>query len=186
MHLILFLMMDQSTSNFELRASGVFVLRASILVNAPIDRCFLLSTSVAIVQEELGMKPVEGRTAGLVQPGDLIRWEGWQLGLRHYHVSRISSYCRPTYLQDRMVAGRFAYFEHDHHFHATGAATLLQDELRFSMPAGPLGLVVGRLVMVPHIRGLMRRRFLKLKGIAETNRWHEYLDQDAVSAGASS
>lgn len=156
------------------------MLRDSILVRAPIDRCFLLSTSVAIVRQELGMDPVAGRTKGLVQKNDIIRWQGWQLGLRHQHVSHISAYDRPFFFQDRMLKGRFRYFEHDHRFSEAADGTLLQDELRFSLPLGVLGSLVARYIMVPHIRGLMRRRFRKLKGIAETERWHEYLAQEEV------
>lgn len=174
-----------NAQNDSERFHGLFVLRDSILINAPIDRCFLLSTSVSIVREELGMQPAAGRTEGLVQSGDLIRWEGWQLGLWHYHVSQIASYCRPAFFQDKMIDGRFAFFEHDHHFQKVENGTLLSDELRFRMPYGTLGTLIGRIVMVPHIRGLMRRRFLKLKGIAETHRWHEYLDQHALASSAT-
>lgn len=151
------------------------MLRDSILVRAPIDRCFLLSTSTAIVQQELGMKAVAGRTEGLVQSGDTVRWEGWQLGLRHHHVSQINNYHRPFFFQDRMIDGRFRYFEHDHRLTELPDGTLLDDELRFSLPFGPLGALLAQFIMVPHIRGLMHRRFGKLKGIAETERWREYL-----------
>lgn len=40
----------------------MFRVKESMHVHAPIDRCFLLSTSVALVQKILGMKPVNGRT----------------------------------------------------------------------------------------------------------------------------
>lgn len=169
-------------SNLSQASAKLFALRASIVIHAPIDRCFLLSTSVAIVHQELGMNAVGGRTEGLVREGDLIRWEGWQLGLRHHHVSQITNYHRPFFFQDRMVSGRFSSFEHDHSFRELDSGTLLEDELRFSMPYGRLGALVGRVVMVPHIRKLMRRRFLKMKGIAETYRWRQYLAQDDTSA----
>ena len=40
----------------------MFRLKESIHVNAPIDRCFLLSTNVALVQKTIGLKPVSGKT----------------------------------------------------------------------------------------------------------------------------
>jgi ligand-binding SRPBCC domain-containing protein len=157
----------------------MFLLTGSILINAPIDRCFQLSTSIAIVQKELGMTPVAGRTSGHVTAGDTVRWEGMQLGFPNYHVSLIvpHTFDPPRFFQDRMIAGRFRSFEHDHRFSQTANATLLQDALRFTMPFGPLGWIVGRLILVPHIRKLMHRRFHLLKRIAESEEWRRYITE---------
>jgi len=43
------------------------------------------------------------------------------------------------------------------------------------MPCGWAGELVGRVVMVPHIRGLLMRRFALLKRLAEGDGWREYL-----------
>ncbi len=152
----------------------MFTLRDSIVIQAPIERCFALSTSIAIVQKELGMKPVAGRTSGCVRGGDTVRWEGWQLGLPQYHVSLIAEFESPFYFQDRMLEGRFKSFAHDHRFREVKDGVLLEDELRFAMPLGRAGRAVGQLVMVPHIRRLLRERFAMLKEIAETEAWREY------------
>ena len=159
----------------SLTGNKTFVLRESQLIRAPIDRCFLLSTSVEIVHQELAMQAVAGRTAGLAVEGDVIRWQGWQLGWRHHHVSQINHYQRPSFFQDRMIEGRFACFEHDHHLRETAAGTMLEDELRFSLPFGLFGALLARFIVMPHIRNLMRTRFAKLQGIAETQEWHRYL-----------
>ena len=154
----------------------VFTLRDEIVVRAPIDRCFLLSTSLAIVEMELGMRPVKGRTSGLVVWGDTVRREGWQLGMPQFHESLIEPFEPPVFFRDSMIAGRFASFEHDHHFEDRGDGTvLLQDKVRFSMPFGFAGRMVGRGFLVPHIRGLLRRRFVLLKRIAEGEEWQQYL-----------
>lgn len=157
---------------------GTFKLRDSLLVHAPIDRCFQLSCSLELVHEELGMNAVGGKTGGLVLGGDVVRWEGWQLGMRHSHVSKISSYERPKFLQDTMLDGRFSTFQHDHHFREMDGnlpSTMLEDELRFSLPFGVLGRLVARTVMVPHIRKLMASRFARIKRIAESEDWRRYL-----------
>jgi ligand-binding SRPBCC domain-containing protein len=154
----------------------MFTLRDNTIIHAPIDRCFLLSTSVVIVQKELGMHPVEGRTSGLVTAGDKVLWKGWQLGLPQFHHSLISRFEPFRFFQDTMVAGRFKSFQHDHAFDTNPDGSItLADELRFSMPLGIFGWLVGRLIMVPHIRGLLRRRFRLLKRIAETDQWRDYL-----------
>jgi ligand-binding SRPBCC domain-containing protein len=153
-----------------------FRLRDEIVVSAPIERCFLLSTSVEIVERELGMHPVRGRTSGLVVEGDTVRWEGWQLGLPQFHESLIELFEPLVFFRDRMIAGRFARFEHDHHFNDRGDGTvLLSDELRFVMQWGWFGNLIGQWLLVPHIRGLMRKRFTLLKMIAEGDEWENYL-----------
>lgn len=153
-----------------------FVLRAEIMIHAPLECCFLLSTSVEIVERELGMHPVAGRTSGLVTDGDTIRWEGWQLGLPQFHVSRIELFQPPTFFRDRMIVGRFRSFEHDHSLSAQpNGQTLLSDELRFTMCWGWFGDLLGYCLLVPHNRRLMRRRFALLKQIAESDEWRRYL-----------
>ena len=159
---------------------GLFHLHASTEVNAPIDRCFQLSCSVALVHEELGMDAVSGRTRGLVRGGDVIRWEGWQLGMRHHHVSLISTCDAPVFLQDTMLHGRFRHFQHDHHLRETPGGTMLTDELRFSLPLGAAGRLVARYLIVPHIRKLLNSRFARIKRIAEGNDWQKYLAEDAA------
>ncbi|HVG26703.1 MAG TPA: hypothetical protein VM865_03775 [Acidobacteriaceae bacterium] len=129
------------------------------------------------MQKELGMHPVSGRTEGLVRGGDTIRWEGMQLGFPNFHVSLIvpETWDAPRFFQDRMIAGRFRSFEHDHRLTPSIDGVLLDDELRFTMPFGAIGDLVGRKVLVPHIRGLMRRRFHLLKRIAESDEWRQFL-----------
>jgi ligand-binding SRPBCC domain-containing protein len=154
----------------------VFTLRDEVVVRAPLERCFLLSRSVEIVERELEMRPVAGRTSGLVVGVDVIRWEGWQLGLPQFHESRIEEFRPLTFFRDRMIAGRFASFEHDHNFTDRGdGSVLLWDVLRFTMRWGRLGDILGRWVLVPHIRRLMRTRFTLLKEIAESEQWRRYL-----------
>jgi ligand-binding SRPBCC domain-containing protein len=157
-----------------------FIVRDEIVVKAPVERCFLLSTSVEIVQLDLRMHPVRGRTSGFVVGGDTVRWKGWQLGLPQIHESLIGPFEPPVFFRDRMIAGRFASFEHAHRFTEQGdGAVLLSDEVRFTMPLGWPGRLVGRWMLVPHIRGLLRRRFARLKRIAEGDEWRTYTTASA-------
>jgi ligand-binding SRPBCC domain-containing protein len=157
----------------------MFILRHSMLIHAPVERCFALSTHLAIVERELGMHPVEGRTGGLVTAGETIRWEGIQLGFANYHVSLIvpETWDPPYFFQDRMIEGRFRSFEHNHRLIETTNGTFLDDDIRFTMPLGWPGWLVGRVMLVPHILGLMRRRFNLLKRIAETDQWRSYIPE---------
>ncbi len=150
-------------------------MRDSVVIDAPIERCFLLSTSIEVVAQTLAMRPVAGKLGGMIVAGDQLMWRGWKFGLPQMHETLITRFDEPVFFQDTMGRGRFAAFQHDHHFMATQGGTLLEDELRFSMPLGWAGEVVGRVVMVPHIKGLLKRRFALLKRLAEGDGWREYL-----------
>jgi ligand-binding SRPBCC domain-containing protein len=155
----------------------MFTLRDSIVIQAPVERCFLLSTSIEVVALTLGMRPVEGKLGGSIVAGDQLLWRGWKFGLPQMHETLITGFDAPRFFQDTMGRGRFATFQHDHRFTEVDGGTLLEDELRFSMPLGWAGEMVGRVVMVPHIRGLLKRRFGLLKGLAEGDGWREYVDE---------
>lgn len=160
----------------------LFVLRDEVLVRAPLRRCFLLSTSVEIVRRELRMSPVEGRTSGLVRAGDTVLWRGAKFGLPQFHHSIIEDFQPPIFFRDRMIAGRFRTFEHDHGFDTLpGGVVRMHDEIRFTMRWGLVGVLIGRLLIAPHVRKLLRRRFALLQRIAETDEWKRFLaDEESV------
>ena len=162
----------------------MFAIRDSVRIAAPVGRCFGLSCSLAVVERELKMHPVDGvdresgaafRTTGLVRGGDRVRWVGWKFGLPQTHVSLISEFERDRFFQDTMVEGRFAFFQHDHRFEDESGKTLLVDEIRFELPFGWAGRLVGRVVLVPYVRAVLARRFRLLKELAEGDGWLQYL-----------
>ncbi len=153
----------------------MYTVSDTIHVNAPIERCFLLSTSIELVARTLQMRPISGKLHGLVEFGDELIWHGWKFGLPQFHETVITAYDAPNFFQDTMGRGRFKKFQHDHTFFEIDGHTLLQDKVRFSLPFGPVGQVVARQLLVPHIAGLVQRRFQLLKRVAETDEWRDYL-----------
>jgi ligand-binding SRPBCC domain-containing protein len=151
------------------------ILRDSIHIAAPIDRCFLLSTHIDIVRQTLDLTPIAGRTTGHVVLGDRVTWRGWKFFLPQVHHTLITACNQPTFFQDTQEKGRFAHFQHDHHLTQTPQGTLLEDEVRFTLPFGPAGRLVAHLILIPHIRTLLRRRFTLLKSLAETEAWRQVL-----------
>lgn len=145
----------------------MFTVSDSVHIRAPIERCFLLSTDIGLVQRTLGMQPAAGKTTGKVVGGDRIVWRGWLLGLPQKHESLITRYERPAFFQDTMVRGRFKRYQHDHLFVEIDGQTLLIDKVRFSLPLGVVGRVVGRRLVVPYVVRLLRRRLTLLKHVAE-------------------
>jgi ligand-binding SRPBCC domain-containing protein len=157
----------------------MFTISDSIFVNAPIERCFLLATNIELVGRALGMKPLEGKTSGMVVAGDRLLWVGWKLGFPQMHETVISQYDPPAFFQDTMARGRFKRYQHDHYFFEMDERTVLNDKIRFTMPLGFVGRIVARFVLVPYLSKKLRRRLSMLKKVAENRKeWSKYLPEE--------
>lgn len=154
----------------------MYRLKESIHINAPIDRCFLLATSIPLVAIVLKMRPVKGKKTGLIVNGDIVRWRGWKWGIPQMHETLITKYERPNYFQDTMRRGRFSFFKHDHYFRSIDGHTLCYDQIFFSMYLGPIGNFFADKVLVPYMMELLRWRLRLLRRIAEGPNWERYLD----------
>ena len=156
----------------------MFRVKESIHVQAPLERCFLLATNIALVEQTIGLHPrprAGYKTAGLIVNGDRVLWKGWKFGLPSTHETLITGYDRPHFFQDSMARGMFKSFSHDHRFDEVGGQTLMIDIVRFSLPLGPLGKIVCKTVIVPHVLDLLQRRFQLLKRLAESDEWEQYI-----------
>ena len=156
----------------------MFVVRDCEHVNAPIERCFQLSTHLGLMADTVEMKPVRRagtKTEGLLNLGDRTAWYGWKFGLPHVHESTITTFDPPNIFRDKMDRGRFKRFEQEYNFSVVDGHTLIVSYVRFSMPLGLVGRIIGRRLVVPHIVKLLRARLQLLKRIAEGNDWQRYL-----------
>lgn len=157
----------------------MFTISDSIFINAPIERCFLLATNVELAGRTYGMKPIEGKLSGLVVAEDRLVWAGWKFGFPQMHESYITQYESPAYFQDTMGRGRFKRYQHDHYFYEMNDRTVLNDKIRFTMPLGFLGHMVGKFVLVPYLSKRLRRRLSLLKRVAENRKeWQKYLPEE--------
>ncbi|MDB5326297.1 MAG: cell division protein [Phycisphaerales bacterium] len=150
---------------------AVHVVRVSIDIAAPLERCFDLARDVeAHVQSAAatGERVVDGKRTGLLELGDTITFEARHLGFRRRLSAVISAFDRPTFFQDRMTAGAFKSLEHDHHFTANAdGSTHMVDNVRFQVPCGWPGRLVGRWIVAPHLQKFLIQRGQVLKTMAE-------------------
>jgi ligand-binding SRPBCC domain-containing protein len=156
---------------------GMYTISDTMHINAPIERCFLLSTSIDLVAITLQMKPLSGKMTGLIESNDTLMWHGWKFGLPQVHETIITAYDRPNFFQDTQGRGRFKRFQHDHSFTEIGGHTLLHDKIRFTLPFGFAGDIVAKNIMVPYISKVLHRRLQMLKRVAESDEWRNFLPQ---------
>ncbi len=153
-------------------------IRLTTLIDAPVERCFLLSLSVDLHIEAAKAtteQAIAGRSSGLLRAGETVTWSGRHFGLRLEHTSLIDRFRPHTYFRDIMTHGHFALFEHEHHFAPLDDGTRMRDELRFTAPFGTLGSFIES-TLRRHLRNFLLARNAQIKQIAESDQWHRYLD----------
>jgi len=157
-------------------------IRLNTWVDAPVERCFRLATSVdfhVALAKPMKEKAIDGVTAGLMRVGQTITWHGRHFGVRLTQTTRMEALRPFAYFRDVMVDGAFKYYVHEHHFAAMDDGTRVRDEVRFAAPLGPLGTILESLVLRRYLTALLKWRNLALKRVAESEEWHKYLDEPA-------
>ena len=150
-------------------------IRLQTWIDAPMERCFLLSLSIDLhlasarrTEEEA----IGGVTAGLIGEGQSVTFRARHLGRWWQHTSRIEALRPYSYFRDVMVAGAFRRFEHEHHFAPMDDGTRMRDEIQFSAPWGAPGRILAR----QRLLLVMKERNSHIKQVAESEEWRNYLD----------
>ncbi len=148
-------------------------IRLATWIDAPVERCFLLSLSIDLHVATARKKALDGVLNKLVREGETVTFQRDYFGLQR-HTTRIEALRPYSYFRDVMVSGPFRYFEHDHHFAAMDDGTRIRDEIRFSASWGPLGRILAR----RRLAAFLIERSAVIKRVAESNEWRQYLESD--------
>ena len=154
-------------------------IRLGTWINAPVERCFLLSLNVDLhvaaarsTQEKAAAGVIEG-----VREGERLTFKGHHFGVHWRHTSVIEKLRPHSYYRDVMISGPFRHFEHDHHFAPMDDGTRMRDEVRFSASGGVLGRLRTRMFLRKQLKGFLMQRNAMIKRLAESEDWHKYLEQ---------
>jgi ligand-binding SRPBCC domain-containing protein len=105
-----------------------------------------------------------GRAA--LRLGDEVTFTARHFGLTWRMTGRVTEYDRPHRFVDEQVRGPFRRMRHEHLFEPlSGGSTRMTDRIRFVAPLGPVGAVVGRLVLAPYLRSLLEQRATHIKAL---------------------
>jgi ligand-binding SRPBCC domain-containing protein len=158
-------------------------IRLETWIDAPVERCFLLSLSVdlhTVSAHSSRERAIAGVTTGLINKGETVTFQGRHFGFNLNHTIRIEILRPYSHFRDVMISGRFKHFEHDHHFAAMNDGTRMRDEIRFSAPWGTLGRLATRMFLRRHVTAFLVERNAVLKQVSESEEWHKYLDGRSV------
>jgi ligand-binding SRPBCC domain-containing protein len=153
----------------------------SILIRAPIERCFDLARSVEVhlagnIHCGESAMAWAGVTTGLLGLSQPVTWRAKHFGIWFTLTSEITQFDRPGFFQDAMRKGPFRLMEHDHFFRsASDGETEMRDVFRFAAPVPLLGRVAETLILRRYMRELLAERNAAIKRIAESDEWRRYL-----------
>jgi ligand-binding SRPBCC domain-containing protein len=164
-------------------------IRLGTWIDAPVERCFLLSLSVDLhvasarsTQENVGAGAMEGT----IGEGDTLTFKGRRFGVHGQHTSMIERLRPHSYYRDVMIAGPFRHFEHDHHFAPMDDGTRMRDEIRFSANGGLLRQLAARMFLRKRLKAFLIERNAMIKRLAESEDWHKYLERGVEGPAATS
>ena len=143
-------------------------LHASQLINRPIEEVFAFfarpenlgritppAMGFEQLSTDLAMRPgleIDHRIRPL--PGIAMRWR-----------SRIETYDPPRGFSDVQVRGPYRRWEHQHRFTPVDGGTLIEDDVAYQLPLGPLGELAHRLNVRSQLLEIFRHRARTIEAI---------------------
>jgi ligand-binding SRPBCC domain-containing protein len=148
------------------------------LIDAPIERCFLLSLSVDLHQistEQTNERAIAGVTSGLMKLNDVVTWRAKHFGIYQNLTSKITAYDRPNYFVSEMLEGAFKKLHHQHVFKKQESKTSMTDIFVFEAPLGIFGNLFSKFFLKEYMKGFLVLRNRTIKEIAEGNDWQQLI-----------
>ncbi|WP_411268070.1 SRPBCC family protein [Paenibacillus sp. PL91] len=151
--------------------NGLVEVTTSIMIKAPIERCFDLARDIDVhtrtVWKHTRERAVAGVTTGCIGAGELVTFEATHFGIRQRLTSKITDFNAPYLFVDETQKGAFKSLMHVHAFEKLEEGTLMTDILRFEAPFGWLGWITERMVLKAYMTKFLEHRNEQLKQLAE-------------------
>jgi len=141
-------------------------------IDAPIERCFNLARSIDLHLDSMsqtGEKAIDGRTNGLIEPGETVTWRAKHFGIWQTLTSKIIEFDYPNSFTDEMTEGAFKSMRHEHLFFAVNDQTVMKDIFVFEPPHGILGEFVNFVFLGGYMTNLLKKRNKVIKEAAESD-----------------
>lgn len=150
------------------------VIKLNTNIHAPIEVCFNLSRSVElhkISTSHTNETVISGRTSGLFEKGDTVKWRAKHFGVYQQLEMVITEMVFPVYFEDCMLKGIFKSISHKHYFEKKDEVTVMKDEFAYNVPFGIAGNIFDALILKTYMTDLLARRNQTIKEFAENGNW---------------
>jgi ligand-binding SRPBCC domain-containing protein len=147
------------------------IIKIETIIKAPVTTCFDLSRSLdlhKLSQANAREQAIDGKTRGLLGPGETVTWEATHLMARRQMTVAITQFKSPDTFTDEMISGPFLSMKHIHAFKESGDKTLMSDEFSYEVPGGWFGKIFDDLFLRSYMLRLLEDRNAFIKQIAES------------------
>jgi ligand-binding SRPBCC domain-containing protein len=154
------------------------IIRLSTFIKADPSIVFNLSRSIELhkistvkTQEEA----IAGKTSGLIALNEFVTWRAWHLFKWRTMTVQVTAMEPFSYFEDRMIAGDFKSFIHQHHFIPGDGGTMMTDLLEFESPLDWVGKCIDLFFMKRYLARLLASRNNTIRQYAESGDWKKLL-----------
>lgn len=154
------------------------VIQLTTYINAPAERVFDLSRSITVHTASMTRYQetvIAGIASGLIDLGQTVTFRARPFGIWLTLTSCITALDRPAHFRDSMVQGIFRRFDHDHFFVPAPPGTIMRDVFNYTSPLGLVGALGDKLWVQRTLERLLTERNQKIKEIAESQEWPNYI-----------
>ncbi len=147
-------------------------------INAPAERCFLLSLSIDLhkaTAAHTGEEAVAGVTSGIMKLNETVTWRAKHFGVTQLLTSKITEYNYGSMFVDEMQEGIFNKIHHRHTFKKEGDITSMTDVFKYQAPFGAFGKLAENLFLTSYLKKFLIQRNAHIKKVAESDEWKLYL-----------
>lgn len=140
--------------------------------------CFDLSRSIDLHQyttKETNEKAIGGRTEGLINEGEWVKWRATHFGVSQTLTVEIREMKPYEYFVDVMKQGAFKWMKHLHTFEVRNGKTILSDVFEYEVPYGIAGKIFDQLVLKSYMTKFLNQRNRIIKEVAESREWKKFL-----------
>jgi ligand-binding SRPBCC domain-containing protein len=117
-----------------------------------------------ITPPEMGFEVLSESGTGSIYPGQIITYYVRPLwGLRFFWMTEITHVRDLEYFVDEQRKGPYAFWHHTHFFRPVPGGVMMQDQVYYQLPFGPLGQLARALVVKKKLEGIFDFRFRYLE-----------------------
>ncbi|MGH2644327.1 MAG: SRPBCC family protein [Chitinophagaceae bacterium] len=153
-------------------------LHLTTVIHAPAQRVFDLARCVSLHKRHFDhykIIPLSGKTSGIMELRDYVRWEGKVGGKKRIFVMEIAEMDKPDFYRDEMRKDFFDSFHHEHYFREIDNGTIMIDQIKYQLPHGLIGKMINKACAEKYVMQYLKERNNMIKDYAEGNNWRAIL-----------
>jgi ligand-binding SRPBCC domain-containing protein len=153
-------------------------IHVTTFINAPIERVFNLSRSLALSKMAFkGAKEqlLSSSAANMVAAGETITLRAKHLGKTREITARVTDFTLPDGYTEEQIKGDLKSFRHEYHFKKVENGTIMIDLLEYEDPRDLVGSLTGKFFLKSYFEKNVKKKNDLIRQYAESEKWKAVL-----------